>query len=220
MRYDHRHRPAQPPTPAPDAFEVHRVPVADGLSLAFVREGVGGMPLLLIHGYPETKRIWWRNIAPLAAAGFEVIAVDLQGVGDSDIPRPTTSRHRHLRQGPARWCTTSSATTPVRWRPATSAAWWSPTWSTLPDFVERLCIFNTVPPWAMDAYAEAGAGLRDLQRLQRRADRRLPRLRGARPDELAAMLGTDAAADGGWPGCTRAGCGRRPARSRPTTSTS
>ena len=47
---------------------------------------VGGTPLLLIHGYPETKRIWWRNIEALAAAGFEVIAPDLRGVGDSDIP--------------------------------------------------------------------------------------------------------------------------------------
>ena len=42
--------------------------VRDELTLAYVREGVGGTPLLLLHGYPETKRIWWRNIAPLAAA--------------------------------------------------------------------------------------------------------------------------------------------------------
>ncbi|WP_390893553.1 alpha/beta fold hydrolase [Mycobacterium deserti] len=42
--------------------------------------------MLLIHGYPETKRIWWRNIEALAAAGFEVIAPDLRGMGDSDLP--------------------------------------------------------------------------------------------------------------------------------------
>ena len=40
-------------------------------------------PLLLVHGYPETKRIWWRNIAALAGAGFEVIAPDLRGFGES-----------------------------------------------------------------------------------------------------------------------------------------
>ena len=56
-----------------------------GFSQAFVREGVGGRPLLLVHGWPETKRIWWRNIAPLAEAGFEVIAPDLRGFGDSDV---------------------------------------------------------------------------------------------------------------------------------------
>lgn len=57
----------------------------NGVDLAFVREGVGGYPILLVHGYPETKRIWWRNIGPLAAAGFEVIAPDLRGHGDSDL---------------------------------------------------------------------------------------------------------------------------------------
>lgn len=56
-----------------------------GFTQAFVRAGAGGVPLLLVHGWPETKRIWWRNIGPLADAGFEVIAPDLRGFGDSDI---------------------------------------------------------------------------------------------------------------------------------------
>ncbi len=78
-------RPPQPETPAPDAFEIHRAEVADGLRLAYVREGQGGYPLLLVHGYPETKRIWWRNIRPLVEAGYEVIVPDLRGYGDSDL---------------------------------------------------------------------------------------------------------------------------------------
>jgi len=78
-------RPPQPPTPSRDAFEIHRAEVAPGLRLAYVREGIGGYPLLLVHGYPETKRIWWRNIRPLAAAGYEVIVPDLRGYGDSDL---------------------------------------------------------------------------------------------------------------------------------------
>lgn len=78
-------RPPQPPTPAPDAFEIHRAPVAEDLALAYVREGIGGYPLLLVHGYPETKRIWWRNIEPLARAGYEVVVPDLRGYGDSDL---------------------------------------------------------------------------------------------------------------------------------------
>jgi hypothetical protein len=90
MHYDLRLRPAQPGTPAPDAFVIHRREVPptdgrDGLSQAFVHEGLGGYPLLLLHGYPETKRIWWRNIAALADAGYEVIAPDLRGYGDSDL---------------------------------------------------------------------------------------------------------------------------------------
>src|SRR5260370_14971589 len=69
----------------PNQFAVRRAVVRSGVELAFVHEGVGGIPILLVHGYPETKRIWWRNIAPLAAAGFEVIVPDLRGFGDSDL---------------------------------------------------------------------------------------------------------------------------------------
>ncbi len=79
------HRPPQPATPPPDAFEVHRADVGGGLHLAYLREGVGGYPLVLVHGYPETKRIWWRNVRPLAEAGYEVIVPDLRGYGDSDL---------------------------------------------------------------------------------------------------------------------------------------
>ncbi len=58
---------------------------ARGFRQAYVHEGAGGVPLLLAHGWPETKRIWWRNIGPLTAAGFEVIAPDLRGFGDSEV---------------------------------------------------------------------------------------------------------------------------------------
>ena len=56
-----------------------------GFRQSFVHEGIGGTPILLVHGWPETKRIWWRNIEPLASAGFEVIAPDLRGFGESDV---------------------------------------------------------------------------------------------------------------------------------------
>jgi len=71
--------------PDPDAFATRREEVRSGVHLSFVHEGVGGFPILLVHGYPETKRIWWRNIGPLAEAGFEVIAPDLRGFGFSDL---------------------------------------------------------------------------------------------------------------------------------------
>jgi pimeloyl-ACP methyl ester carboxylesterase len=40
---------------------------------------------VLLHGWPETRRIWERNVEPLAEAGFEVIAPDLRGFGDSPL---------------------------------------------------------------------------------------------------------------------------------------
>jgi pimeloyl-ACP methyl ester carboxylesterase len=57
-----------------------------GFTQAYVHENPGGAgPLLLVHGWPETKRIWWKVIAPLADAGFEVIVPDLRGFGESDV---------------------------------------------------------------------------------------------------------------------------------------
>ena len=39
--------------------------------------------LLLVHGWPESKRIYWKVIDPLVEAGFDVIVPDLRGFGDS-----------------------------------------------------------------------------------------------------------------------------------------
>ena len=73
-----------PPELDPARFTIH-VASPRAFRQAFVREGVGGVPLVCVHGWPETKRIYWKVIAPLAAAGFEVIVPDLRGFGDSDV---------------------------------------------------------------------------------------------------------------------------------------
>ncbi len=45
-----------------------------------------GVPLLLIHGHPETH-VTWHKVAPaLVAAGYSVIIPDLRGYGDSSKP--------------------------------------------------------------------------------------------------------------------------------------
>jgi pimeloyl-ACP methyl ester carboxylesterase len=65
-------------------FEPQRAVVRD-VEIAFLREGAGGFPLLLLHGWPESMRIWWRNVRPLADAGFELIVPDLRGFGESGL---------------------------------------------------------------------------------------------------------------------------------------
>jgi pimeloyl-ACP methyl ester carboxylesterase len=40
--------------------------------------------LLLVHGWPESKRLYWKVIEPLAEAGFDVIVPDLRGFGESE----------------------------------------------------------------------------------------------------------------------------------------
>ncbi len=72
------------PDTDPQRFEVHHANPR-GFRQAFVREGVGGVPLLCVHGWPESKRIFWRVIQPLVDAGFEVIVPDLRGFGDSEL---------------------------------------------------------------------------------------------------------------------------------------
>lgn len=68
----------------PSRFEVHAA-TPRGFTQAYVRENIGGAPLVCVHGWPETKRVFWKVIEPLAAAGFEVIVPDLRGFGDSDV---------------------------------------------------------------------------------------------------------------------------------------
>ena len=43
--------------------------------------------MLLLHGLGTSLVTWNRNIEPLAAAGFTVLALDLPGHGDSDKPK-------------------------------------------------------------------------------------------------------------------------------------
>lgn len=191
MHYDLRLRPDQPTTPAPDAFAMLRHEVRDGLSLAFVREGVGGYPLVLVHGYPETKRIWWRNIGPLAAAGYEVIVPDLRGYGDSDLAADDVydlaaySRDLHAlvyeglghrRFGAVGGDVGGAVIVDLANR--------------YPDRVEKLCVFNTVPPMVFDAYAEAGIDVASIRSIADGPTGDYRYRQGATPDELAAELDT------------------------------
>ncbi len=45
-----------------------------------------GEPVVLLHGYNHHAEAWVRNIGPLAAAGWRVIALDLPGFGRSGVP--------------------------------------------------------------------------------------------------------------------------------------
>ena len=56
----------------------------DGAKLHYMTAG-HGMALILLHGYAETS-LMWKPIIPALAERFTVIAPDLPGIGDSDIP--------------------------------------------------------------------------------------------------------------------------------------
>jgi pimeloyl-ACP methyl ester carboxylesterase len=56
----------------------------DGARLHYMAAG-HGTALILLHGYAETS-LMWKPIIPALANRFTVIAPDLPGIGDSDIP--------------------------------------------------------------------------------------------------------------------------------------
>jgi pimeloyl-ACP methyl ester carboxylesterase len=76
--------PSPHPNVDPRRFALHSASPR-GFAQAYVREGAGGVPLVCVHGWPETKRVFWKVVEPLAAAGFEVIVPDLRGFGDSEL---------------------------------------------------------------------------------------------------------------------------------------
>jgi pimeloyl-ACP methyl ester carboxylesterase len=137
-------------------FTLHRA-TTRGVEIAYLREGVGGFPLVLLHGWPETKRIWWRNVRPLAEAGFEVIVPDMRGFGDSgladdgfyDIAAESRDLEALVRGelGHERIVTCGGDLGGVVLQDLALR---------FPGLVARQVMFNTVLPLLGDAYAEAG----------------------------------------------------------------
>src|SRR6266516_3076793 len=73
-------------------------------------EGVGieyevtgeGPPVVLLHGFPDSGRLWRHQVPVLADAGFQVIVPDLRGYGRSPP------------SGPTRWTTWSRSRSATR----------------------------------------------------------------------------------------------------------
>jgi pimeloyl-ACP methyl ester carboxylesterase len=62
------------------------VTASDGVSLAVYPEGSGEQTVLLVHGYPDSHRVW-DSVAPaLVEAGFRVVRYDVRGAGASGAP--------------------------------------------------------------------------------------------------------------------------------------
>jgi pimeloyl-ACP methyl ester carboxylesterase len=141
----------------PGRYSLERGEVRPGVELAWVREGAGGFPLLLVHGWPETMRIWWRNVEPLAEAGFEVIVPDLRGFGASGLApdgyydMAASARDLH------------ALVHDVLGHERCAAAGGDYGGVVIQDlglrfegFVVRQCLFNTILPLLVEEYAKAG----------------------------------------------------------------
>lgn len=85
--------PSSGPAPRPDltdlpGFTSQRVAVDDGVWLDVAVAG-SGTPVVLLHGFPQTRLMWRHVAADLAATGHTVICPDLRGYGASDKPDET-----------------------------------------------------------------------------------------------------------------------------------
>ena len=57
----------------------------NGVGIEFEVTGEG-RPVVLIHGFPDSGRLWRHQVCALAAEGFQVIVPDMRGYGASDKP--------------------------------------------------------------------------------------------------------------------------------------
>lgn len=58
----------------------------NGIRMHYVEQGSGPL-ILLCHGWPESWFSWRHQIAPLARAGYRVVAMDQRGYADTDAPQ-------------------------------------------------------------------------------------------------------------------------------------
>ena len=64
----------------------YRIVDVDGLTIFYREAGATGSPkLLLLHGFPSSSHMF-RDLIPLLADRFHIVAPDLPGFGNSDVP--------------------------------------------------------------------------------------------------------------------------------------
>lgn len=68
-----------------DSALTHRFVEVNGVRLHVAEQGEGPL-VLLLHGWPETWYSWRQQFAPLAAAGYRVVAPDQRGYARSEQP--------------------------------------------------------------------------------------------------------------------------------------
>jgi haloacetate dehalogenase len=79
-------------------FEYRRIKTS-GATINVAIRGKGA-PLLLLHGYPETHRMW-HKVAPALADEYFVVCADLRGYGDSSKPEGTADHSNYSKRAMA-----------------------------------------------------------------------------------------------------------------------
>jgi pimeloyl-ACP methyl ester carboxylesterase len=75
----------QPAPSQPDLNAMTKMVTVNNMVFPVIDQGTGPA-VLLLHGFPDSRFLWRKQIGPLLAAGFRVIAPDLRGYGDAPKP--------------------------------------------------------------------------------------------------------------------------------------
>src|SRR5208283_1371847 len=93
----------------------------DGVGIEYQVTGEG-RPVILLHGWPDSGRLWRHQVPALAAAGFQVIVPDLRGYGRSGKPVDVPAYSPPWRRAQSTtWSPSRSATPPPSAAPPSSA---------------------------------------------------------------------------------------------------
>lgn len=68
----------------PNQFS-HKSANINGINMHYVERGTGPL-IILCHGFPHSWYSWHRQITHLSDAGWRVVAPDLRGMGETEIP--------------------------------------------------------------------------------------------------------------------------------------
>jgi len=71
---------------------------SDGVGIEYDVTGAG-RPVILLHGFPDSARLWRLQVPALVDAGFQVIVPDMRGYGRSDRPADVEDYRMHLLAG-------------------------------------------------------------------------------------------------------------------------
>ena len=68
---------------------------AGGVGIEYEVTGEG-RPVVLLHGFPDSGRLWRHQVPALAEAGFKAIVPDLRAVRIGSSPRRLSADSRHV----------------------------------------------------------------------------------------------------------------------------
>lgn len=172
-------------------FKTHFITVRDNVRIAYNHENKGGVPLVMLHGWPGGKRLFWRNIAPLAEAGFEIIVPDQRGFGETppvpgcqgSVQESARDIHALVRALGHESCILVAGDM--------GSGVSIQLLQSYPGFVSRFVTYNGFVPAIPEAYAAAGLPRSQLEHMSGVSDHF--DLHALNADKLAADLNSDAA---------------------------